>query len=217
MPEFEETNPSSSAETYAPSTDAKPRSRRRSGGFKKEPSAAASGNIGEIDPAEALRGERLSGEAEAHAEASNSRPARETTRDTESVRADRSYHSDDSDRADPQPTEDTLATVKRVEARILERKAERDARHQARKKERPANSESSYKRNAPKKSGGFFTAILKLFGLGPKTPARKSGGRGGSRGGRGGQRGGQNRGSRGGNRNSRGGRGRNPRGSARRD
>jgi hypothetical protein len=210
MPEFEETNPSSSAETYAPSTDAKPRSRRRSGGFKKEQSAAPSGNIGEIDPAEALRGERLSGESKAPAEESQPRPAREEPRKTENDREDYS------DRADPQPTEETLATVKRVEARILERKAGRDARHQARKQERAANPDARSKRNSPKKSGGFFAAILKLFGLGPKTPARKSGGRSGSRsGGRPNQRGGQNRGSRGGKR--RGGRGRNPRGSGRRD
>lgn len=212
MPEFEETNPSSSAETYAPSTDAKPRSRRRSGGFKKEQSTAPSGNIGEIDPVEALRGERLSGESNTPSEASQPRPVREEPRETENHREDYS------DRADPQPTEETLATVKRVEARILERKAGRDARHQARKQERAANPDARPKRNAPKKSGGFFAAILKLFGLGPKTPARKGGGRSGSRsGGRPNQRGGQNRGSRGGNRHSRGGRGRNPRGSGRRD
>ena len=212
MPEFEETNPSNSAETYAPSTDAKPRSRRRSGGFKKEQSTAPSGNIGEIDPTEALRGERLSGESKTQAEERSSRPTRNEPRETEAE----TEAAAPADRADPQPTEATLATVKRVEARILERKAGRDARHQARKQERAANPGSAPKRNTRKKSGGFLASILKLFGLGPKTPARKSGGsRSGSRPN---QRGGQNRGSRGGNRRGgRGGRGRNPRGSARRD
>ena len=64
MPEFEETEPTNSpAESYTPSTDAskKPRSRRRSGGFKTEVASASKGNMGPVDPASALKGEKLSG------------------------------------------------------------------------------------------------------------------------------------------------------------
>lgn len=207
MPEFEETNPTSNAENYAPSTDAKPRSRRRSGGFKKEHAAASSGSIGEIDPAEALRGERLSGEPTPPAKPSEPRPPRAKPREATPA--------SEENRADPQPTEATLAAVKRVETRLLQRKSERDARHQARKPERnnkSGNTSKQSKKNAPRQSGGLFAAILKFFGLGPKTPpARHRGGRKGSGSGPRGPRG-----ENGNRRRSRGGRGRNSRGSQRR-
>ena len=210
MPEFEETNPTNNAEDYAPSTDAKPRSRRRSGGFKKEHAAAPSGSIGEIDPAEALRGERLSGEPTPQAEPSKPRPPRAKQREATPAA--------DENRADPQPTEATLAAVKRVETRLLQRKSERDARHQARQQERSAKSAHAPKqsnKNTPRKSGGLIAAILKLFGLGPKTPpARHRGGRKGSGSSQRGPRG--PRGENGNRRRSRGGRGRNSRGSQRR-
>lgn len=207
MPEFEETNPTSNAENYAPSTDAKPRSRRRSGGFKKEQSTAPSGSIGEIDPAEALRGERLSGEPTPQAEPSNSRPPRAKEREA--------IQSPEENRADPQPTEATLAAVKRVETRLLQQKSERDARHQARKQERGAQSGNTSRqsgKNSPRKSGGLFAAILRLFGLGPKTPPARH--RGGRKGSGSGPRGPRNEN---GNRHrGRGGRGRNSRGNQRR-
>lgn len=61
MPEFEENQPNAnSAQTYSPSDEAKPRTRRRSGGFKKEYNEAPKGNMGEIDPAEAFSTETLS-------------------------------------------------------------------------------------------------------------------------------------------------------------
>ena len=63
MPEFEEVSPETNPQhNYVPSTDAKPRSRRRSGGFKKELSpATADSKMGEVDPAEMLQSESLSG------------------------------------------------------------------------------------------------------------------------------------------------------------
>ena len=211
MPEFEETNPSSNPENYAPSTDAKPRSRRRSGGFKKEHAAPSSGSIGEIDPAEALRGERLSGESSPPEQEENPRPEQAT--------ASQANPSIDANRAEPQPTEATLATVKRVETRILQRKSARDARHQARKTERESQSgNASRKSGKPRKSGGLLAAVLRFFGLGPKNPpARHRGRRGGSASGNRGARGGRGRSENGNRRRSRGGRGRNSSGAPRRD
>ncbi|CAI8283634.1 MAG: Uncharacterised protein [Opitutia bacterium UBA7350] len=207
MPEFEETDPASNAENYTPSKDAKPRSRRRSGGFKKELAAAPSGAIGEIDPAEALRGERLSGSPapnpETQSEPKPGKPAR-----VEAIKS-KSAPEADENMPDPQPTEKTLAAIKAVEARILERKAKRDARHQTRKKERAKTSDSASKRNTSNQSSGLIASILKFFGLGPKPKTQKSRGRRNPRSSQ------QNRGSRNGNR--RRGHSRNPRGSSRRD
>ncbi|MEC7608816.1 MAG: hypothetical protein VX964_01460, partial [Verrucomicrobiota bacterium] len=65
MPKFEEVNQETNPQhNYVPSTDAKPRSRRRSGGFKKELSSAADSKIGEVDPTEILQEEFLSGSNE---------------------------------------------------------------------------------------------------------------------------------------------------------
>lgn len=210
MPEFEETSPSDNAENYAPSTDAKPRSRRRSGGFKKEQATAPTGNIGEIDPSEALRGDRLSSSPQPEAKPQRSREEYDSPRESSPARPESN--------SNPQPTEATQAAVERVEARIAKRRSEREARHQARKKERATQTSSSSK--AQKKKGGLLSAILRLFGLGPKTPARKNDGRRGGRGGqnrgpRNGRSGGQGRGDSGGRR--RGGRGRRPQNSGRRD
>ena len=64
MPEFEETNNKPNPEhSYTPSTDAskKPRGRRRSGGFKTEVASASTANMGEVNAADALKSEKLSG------------------------------------------------------------------------------------------------------------------------------------------------------------
>ena len=51
MPEFEEQNHSKKeAEAYSPRNESKPRSRRRSGGFKNDSAPTQELNIGEIDP-----------------------------------------------------------------------------------------------------------------------------------------------------------------------
>lgn len=162
MPEFEDTNPNQNTapETYTPSTDAtaKPRTRRRSGGFKKELAPDNSGKMGEVSAAEALKQERLSGSAKA-ASANEAPPVREkrvretpregprarrepeteaSSADTKPTRAprvrtERASSAPDEPRRTPEPSEATLAAIQRIEASIEARRAERDAR----RKERP--------------------------------------------------------------------------------
>jgi hypothetical protein len=223
MPEFEETQSNAdSAQTYSPGDEAKPKTRRRSGGFKKEYTTAPQGNMGEIDPTEAFQTEALSGAHEPEAQVEPT-PAKEqppvNEESAETRQPQRRPAREETPRGNPQPSEATLAAVKQVEERIAKRKAERDARHEARKKnasERPAAKATNKpaqrgKKNAPAK-GGLIASILKLFGLGPK-PAKKtnnqsrSGNRGNRRDGPRNE-GGQGRRPRGGQGRRRGGRGR---------
>lgn len=188
MPEFEEnTTESNPSHTYKPSTDAKPRTRRRSGGFKKEHSSAPKGNMGEIDPAEALKTEKLSGSAKAaddvKAEAPKrerkERPEREARkpreprepreqREPREPKAERPERKERSEKAPentatPEPSEETLAAIKLVEERIATRKAERDAKHAERKKAQAAKREAKPegKKPAPKGKGGAKQAPAK--------------------------------------------------------
>lgn len=242
MPEFEEENVNASqSQSYTPSTDAsnKPRTRRRSGGFKTEAASVSNANIGEVSAADALKEEKLSGNSspsEPRAERED-RPRRERSerkprepRDDREPRGDREPRQKREPRepreprtdANPQPSAETLAAIASVEAKINERRTERDTRRAERDKNRPAKAErterkpreprSSGNKPAPKKKG-LLASILSIFGLGPKEePAKKSGGnRGGPNKGRdgrpqgkGGNRGEQNRG-RGGQGGNRGG------------
>lgn len=219
MPEFEEENVNASpSESYAPSTDAskKPRTRRRSGGFKTEVVSLSNASIGEVSANQALKEEKLSGTPsatqsheprESHGDRED-RPRRE--RKPRESRAPREPRTD----ANPQPSPETLAAIASVEAKIAERRAERDARRAERDKTRTAQTERSERKPrkqvgskpAPKK--GLLASILSIFGLGPKTaPTKKRGGnRGGRPRGKGGNRGGQNR-RRGGQNRRRGGQG----------
>jgi hypothetical protein len=227
MPEFEEENVNASpSESYTPSTDAstKPRTRRRSGGFKTEVANVSNANIGEVSANQALKEEKLSGTPSA-AQSQEPRETGESQSDREDrprrerkPRAPREPRTD----ANPQPSPETLAAIASVEAKIAERRAERDARRAERDKSRPAKTERNTRK--PRKSGGgkpaqkkkgLLASILSIFGLGPKAePTKRRGGnRGGpnkSRGGRaqgkGGNRRGQNRG-RGGQNRRRGGQG----------
>lgn len=230
MPEFEETTTQNDPNhSYTPSTDAKPRTRRRSGGFKKEYSSAPKGNMGEIDPTEALKTEKLSGGAKSADDVKAEAPKKE--RAPRAPKAERSGRKERAEKAPeatatPEPSEETLAAIKVVEERIAARKVERDAKHAERKKAQAAKREAKPegKKPAPKaKTGnkqapvkkGLLASILSIFGIGPKEPEKKSSGKGGNRGGqnrkggrpqgKGGNRGGQNR--QGGNR-GRGGKGR---------
>ncbi|MGB0415394.1 MAG: hypothetical protein ACPGKS_00945 [Coraliomargarita sp.] len=227
MPEFEETTTQSDPNhSYAPSTDAKPRTRRRSGGFKKEYGSAPKGNMGEIDPTEALTSEKLSGGAKPADDAKAEAPKKERApREPKAERPARKERAEPTPEpsASPEPSEATLAAIKRVEERIATRKLERDAKHAERKKAQAAKREAKPegKKPTPKpKAGskkapakkGLFAAILSIFGLGPKEPEKKPAGnrggqnrKGGRPQGKGGNRGGQNR--QGGNR-GRGGKGR---------
>lgn len=222
MPEFEETKANAdSAQTYSPGDEAKPRTRRRSGGFKKDYAEAPKGNMGEIDPVKAFQTETLSGGDKPAAQSvpvSSDEP-QVIEPPVERRQTERREREADTPAGNPQPDEATLAAVKRVEERIAKRKAERDARHEARKKsapERPAakapgNKANTGNRKAPAQ-GGLIASILKLFGLGPK-PAPKPAGRGRPPAKRGERRdgprndGGQRRRSRGGRGRRRGGRG----------
>jgi hypothetical protein len=226
MPEFEEENVNASpSESYTPSTDAskKPRTRRRSGGFKTEVANVSNANIGEVSANQALKEEKLSGSPSA----THSHESRETGESQgghedrpgseREPRAPREPRTD----ANPQPSPETLAAIASVEAKIAERRAERDARRAERDKNRPAKTERSARKPrkpsgkpVPKKKG-LLASILSIFGLGPKVePAKRRGGkrgghnkgRGGRPQGKGGNRRGQNRG-RGGQNRRRGGQG----------
>ena len=198
MPEFEEVNPETNPQhNYVPSTDAKPRSRRRSGGFKKELSPAADNKIGEVDPAEMLQEEFLSGSNE-------ERTPAETVDSTAPVIGTETNATDET--VAPKPSAQTLAAIERVNARLVERKADRDAKYTARKKAREAGDSTSTRdrrsrrKSAPKR--GFLAVILSIFGIGTKKPksnrskgrVRRPQGTGNNRSNHNRRRGGQNRG-----------------------
>lgn len=212
MPEFEEERPNTSqSQSYTPSTDAskKPRTRRRSGGFKTEVASVSSETMGEVSAAEALKKEKLSGKptpSEPRAER-ESKPRRE--RSERKPRADREPRQKREPResakqaprtgANPQPSPETLAAIASVEAKITERRAERDARRAERNKNRPSKSGNSERKSKPDRSpankptpaaaptpseGGLIAAIggffSKLLGNEPTPSPQKSGNRGDS-------------------------------------
>ena len=213
MPEFEEENVNASpSESYTPSTDAskKPRTRRRSGGFKTEVANVSNANIGEVSANQAFKEEKLSGTPSA----TQSHEPRE--RKPRKPRSPREPRTD----ANPQPSPETLAAIASVEAKIAERRAERDARRAERDKTRTAQTERRERKPrkqgggkpAPKKKG-LLASILSIFGLGPEAESvkkrgenrgRRPRGKGGNRGGQNRRRGGQNRrrGGQGGHRNN---------------
>lgn len=245
MPEFEDEHPNApQSQSYTPSTDAskKPRTRRRSGGFKTEVASTSTANIGEVSAADALKQEKLSGsgkpadaapkrsEKPARKERSERKPreprepkAEREPREPKAARAPREKREPRRE-TNPQPSPETLAAIASVEAKIAERKTERDARRAERDKNKPKKAENQAqtksapkKQNKPaakKKQGGLIAAIAgffgKLFGSEPEPTPKKGGGQNRGRGGRpqgkGGNRGGQNRG-RGGSGSNGGGRG----------
>lgn len=215
MPEFEESESTPSPKlNYSPSTDAtaKPRTRRRSGGFKTE-HAAPNTSIGEVNPADALKSEKLSG---------GSKPAAPKAEKTKVMpeKPDAARAEEPVLTGHAQPSPETLAAIQRVEVRLAERKTARDAKRAERERNRPAKAEKASapakkaprpKKN-PRKSGGLLASILSWFGLGPKQAARKPKGKGGHRGqGNGNGRGGRPQG-KGGHRGQGGGNGQNRRG-----
>lgn len=170
MPEFEEENPNASqSESYTPSTDAsrKPRTRRRSGGFKTEVAPISNAKIGEVSAADALKKEKLSGKPtpdksqaerpeKPRRERSDAKP-REPKGGGES-RKKREAQAPRTD-ANPQPSAETLAAIASVEAKITERRAEKDARRAERNKTRSKKSQgdspgSSSERRSDRGSGG---------------------------------------------------------------
>lgn len=206
MPEFEEENVNASpSESYAPSTDAskKPRTRRRSGGFKTEVFSLNNASIGEVNANQALKEEKLSGTpsaAQSHETCKSQGDREDQPRRERKPRESRAPR-EPRINANPQPSPETLAAIASVEAKIAERRAERDARRAERDKTRTAQTKPNEQKPrkqlggkpAPKK--GLLASILNIFGLGPKAaPTKKRGGnRGGRSRGKGGNRSGQNR------------------------
>jgi hypothetical protein len=186
MPEFEE--PAADANqkiNYTPSTDAsdKPRTRRRSGGFKTE-YVAPNSSIGEVNPKKALKSEKLSGGTKPEPKKKKPAPKAEKPE----PRAAKAPKAAPQSTGNPQPSAETLAAIARVETRLNERKAERDAKRAERNKNRPAKAEKSDRKQSKPagtgaqvktpsenkaQSGGIVGSILKIFGLGPKEPTKK--------------------------------------------
>jgi hypothetical protein len=205
MPEFEEeqVGPTQS-ESYTPSTDAskRPRTRRRSGGFKTEVAGLTNANIGEVSATEALKEEKLTGSASAEEKPETERKER-SDKAPRQAREPREARRD----ANPQPSPETLVAIASVETKIAERRNEREARRAEREKNKPAKKErasqnAKHGRKSAAKKTGLLASILSIFGLGPKeAPSKKKGSqnrggknRGGRPKGKGGNRGGQNRG-----------------------
>ncbi|MEM7792671.1 MAG: hypothetical protein AAF546_14795 [Verrucomicrobiota bacterium] len=230
MPEFEETeNAPNPTHSYTPSKEAekKPRTRRRSGGFKTDLASASAANIGEVDPADALKEEKLSGTGKsttAEPKKSTRSPKASQGSDTPKSEFGSTNQPVTTNKPKKGPSPETRAAIERVEADIAKRKAERDAKRAEREKNRPKKSQAERSKDkkgtaqkpkptAKKKDDGLLAKISAFFGqLFGKTPEppKKSSGRSGNRGGRPqGKSGGQ------GNRNSqnrRGGQGGNRRG-----
>lgn len=186
MPEFEEPETApSSKENYTPSTDAskKPRTRRRSGGFQTEYTANDS-SMGEVDPAEALKKEKLSGGSKPEPKKENSAPKAKKKRSAPKAdKTEPKREKSSPELGNAQPSPETLAAIQRVEARLTARKEERAAKRAEKDKTRPnragkkpAGQQRSASRKAP--SGGIITSVLSFFGLGPKQAAKKKGGGG---------------------------------------
>ena len=198
MPEFEEENINApTSENYTPSTDAsaKPRTRRRSGGFKAELAPIKNTQVGEVSAAEALKEEKLSGQIL-------------TTREQKSVQSEPTAGSKRQKQAlnnhrktNPQPSARTLQAITVVESRVAERQSKRDKKHGSKPdrkfqtKRRKSKSHKEHSREGLLVMIGGW--ISKLFGNNPKS-AEKIGGRR-----RGQGRGGRRR-SKGGNRNAQG-------------
>jgi hypothetical protein len=151
MPEFEEPNPSKDeAEAYSPRNDSKPRSRRRSGGFKNDSAPTQDLNIGEIDPstveAETTQ-EQPQAEKEAPVEISKEARAPEPKKNKAPL------------------NQDTLRVIQELEEKITEKKQARQARF-ADKRSRGKPS---------KKQSGLFGGIANFFAslFGKKTKQSK--------------------------------------------
>jgi hypothetical protein len=151
MPEFEEPNPSKDeAEAYSPRNDSKPRSRRRSGGFKNDSAPTQDLNIGEIDPSTVeteTTQEQPQAEKEAPVETSKEARAPEPKKNKAPL------------------NQDTLRVIQELEEKITEKKQARQARF-ADKRSRGKPS---------KKQSGLFGGIANFFAslFGKKTKQSK--------------------------------------------
>ena len=148
MPEFEEPNQSKDeAEAYSPRNDSKPRSRRRSGGFKNDSAPTQDLNIGEIDP------------STIEAEAPQEQPQPEKEAPVEAPTEERA----------PEPkkkkaplNQDTLRVIQELEEKIAEKKRARKTRYtEKRSRGKPSKKQSGI-------FGGIANFFASLFGKKPK-------------------------------------------------
>jgi hypothetical protein len=144
MPEFEEQNNSKKeAEAYSPRNESKPRSRRRSGGFKNDSAPTQELNIGEIDPSNTLA-DVPSEQLEKANEAPGARPleARKPVQKKKNAPL----------------SQETLRAIQELEEKIAEKKQAREARF-AEKRSRGKKS-----KNPVGFFGGIANFIASLFG-----------------------------------------------------
>ena len=148
MPEFEEQDHSKKdAEAYSPRNESKPRSRRRSGGFKNNSTPTQELNIGEVDPSNI--------------------PADVTTMQPETVKEAPQARSSEARKPEAKKkkaplSQDTLRAIQELEEKIAEKKKAREARF----------AEKRSRKEKSKKRVGFFGGIANfinsLFGKKPK-------------------------------------------------
>ena len=196
MPEFEEANnPNNPALNYVPSTDAvkKPRTRRRSGGFKKELAPSSQDQMGEISPNAPAPKERLSGGQARPAKAAKSAAAEKAAENVEPAAENIGAVTEApaaKAESPAQPSEATLAALARIEQRLQERRAERERKRAERKQANAAKTtpgqpkqsdkKAAGKRHSAKQSSGLLAGLIgfinRLFaGSPPSQPKRTSG------------------------------------------
>lgn len=173
MPKFEEDNTNTStSENYSPSADAseKPRTRRRSGGFKSDFVPVVNNKLGVVSAKEALKEEKLSGKISKQAEP-KSEISEQTVRTKSPKLAMR-----ESRKSDPKPSPKTLEAIAVVEARIYERRANREKivrakskHHHRAKSDRKRKLRKNSKGGMLKKIGKFIASLL---GFKPKCTKR---------------------------------------------
>ena len=176
MPEFEEENINASpSENYKPSTDAstKPRTRRRSGGFKAELTPLSNTKVGEVNAAEALLGEKLSGQISSNNEKTpvRSEKTEVSGREKQAPRLHRDTN--------PQPSAKTLQAIAVVESRVAERQSKRDKKRNANHDRKPQNKKRNNKQRRNHSKEGLLEIIggwiSTFFGNNPKSAKKKSG------------------------------------------
>lgn len=166
MPEFEEKDSQPNPEhNYIPSADTSPKNkggRRRSGGFKSE-AVPSNSKIGEIDPAEALKAEvkKSTSLSPKVTETENSDLSQfsNTAKESCSLKTKKSKSSN------PQPEKATLDSIKKVEEKIAQRRAESDKDRSERNERKPKNFSSHTQKRVKKAvNGGILAAISRFFG-----------------------------------------------------
>ena len=171
MPEFEDTNNQDNKEVnYIPSKDAKPRSRRRSGGFKNDYSASKNPSIGEVDPSVIQPEANLEKEeAPSQPKVAKSDPSEPISNESPAYEAEKA-----APKASPRQAthsaplgQETLRVIQELEEKIASKKQARDER----RKERPARNYKSKKKTGI--VGSFVNFLKSLLGINPKKKYHK--------------------------------------------